>query len=140
MKSFKTLFESQQLTIKDTEAGILYYKLIGFVNMELMQVLDKELIEAIRKTGAKKIITDTREMKVVATDAQKYSSENINPTWERLGVKFNAIIMPSNVFGKWTAKALTEKHEIRTQNSKTGFLINFFETEPDAINWLTEKI
>jgi hypothetical protein len=109
--SNNTLFENKQIQIKYIDNSILHYKLIGYVDLKLIQIFDKEFVEYIRKTREKKIITKTRDMKMVSTEAQCYSGENINPAWNRLGIEYNAIIIPSNAFGQLASQVLSNIYE-----------------------------
>ncbi len=133
----KVLFENNQIVIKDSSNNILFCKLSGFVNLSVIKVFDAEMVTAIRKTKAKKIITDTSDMKVIAKDAQKYNEENLVSNWHRLRIKYNAIILSSSIFGKLSIEAIKDNSD----NSKTqsGFLIKMFDSFEDAFEWIDNE-
>ncbi len=131
------LFENKQIIIKDSGNGILFCKLSSFINLNVIKIFDTEMVSAIRKTKAKKIISDTSDMKIMANDAQEYNNDNLIPNWKRLGIKYNAIILPSSIFGKLSAQALKENYD----NSKTqsGFIAKMFSNYKSAFEWITEQ-
>ncbi len=135
------LFENKQLFIKDNGNGIIFFKIIGFVNIDLMKLIDVEMTNAIRKTKTKKIISDTSKMKVMSPEAQQYNNDVLIANWERLGIKYNALILSSDAFAKWSLQVIKQKYETRSSGGaiKKGFLVNMFENEETAMEWIAEQ-
>ena len=131
------LFENKQIIIKHSSDNILLCKLSGFINLNMIAIFDKEMLAAIRKTKTKKIISDTVEMKVMANDAQEYNNNNLIPNWKRLGIKYNAIILASSIFGKLSIEALKDNYD--NSKAQSGFIVKMFSNFEKASEWIRNE-
>lgn len=133
----KILFQEKQILIKDIGNGILEYEIFGFVNLNLTQLIDREVLSAIRKTRVQKIITDVSEMRVISSEAKEYNKKNIIPNWRKVGIKYNAVIMSSDVYGQFSTKSIIEKY--KNSKGEIGFITKMFDNHKDALEWIIKQ-
>lgn len=133
----KILSKDKQVIIKNIDNSILEYKIIGFVNINLAKLIKEKIVFAIRTTGTKKIITNVSEMKIISEDAQKYNEKELIPAWHKLGIKYNAIVMSSHIFGKLSTEKITE--EYKKSKAETGFITKMFDNHELALEWIAKQ-
>lgn len=134
------LFKNNKLIIKDYGDGILYQEIIGNVDLETVKILDEQMLLAIRQTKSAKIISNIAKMQLLANNAAEYNNDFLIPNWETNGVKYNAMIIPADRYGKLSIENLKNKYDTEKEEFvKKGFVVEIFNSEEDAIAWLTKQ-
>lgn len=134
------LFKNSKLIIKDYGDGILYQEIIGNVDLETVKILDEQMLLAIRQTKSAKIISNIAKMQLLANNAAEYNNDFLIPNWETNGVKYNAMIIPADRYGKLSIENLKNKYDTEKEEFvKKGFVVEIFNNKEDAIAWLTKQ-
>lgn len=134
------LFKNSKLIIKDYGDGILYQEIIGNVDLETVKILDEQMLLAIRQTKSAKIISNIAKMQLLANNAAEYNNDFLIPNWETNGVKYNAMIIPADTYGKLSIENLKNKYDTEKEEFvKKGFVVEIFNNKEDAIAWLTKQ-
>lgn len=93
------------------------------------QILDK-----VKVSGKKKLLYDTRGLKVMAQEVQDWINEVWFPKANALGVSHMAFIMPESLFGKISME------QTNSQKEKIGNInIKYFGDMNTAKNWLMKN-
>lgn len=134
------LFKNSKLIIKDYGDGILYQEIIGNVDLETVKILNEQMLLAIRQTKSAKIISNIAKMQLLANNAAEYNNDFLIPNWETNGVKYNAMIIPADTYGKLSIENLKNKYDTEKEEFvKKGFVVEIFNNKEDAIAWLTKQ-
>jgi hypothetical protein len=98
-----------------------HYQLIQARRLELMHL-------EIRNYPKLHMLTDSRTAGPVLDDDVNYFKTNILPEMEKAGIRFLAVVMPSNKFTQLTIRDMTEDARL--------VKVRFFESMREARHWL----
>ncbi len=101
-----------------------HYQLIQAKRLELMK-------EGLKRHKMLHMLTDSRLAGPVIEEDVRYFRENVLPEMERAGVRYLAIVMPSNVFTRMTIQDMTSNTNLVTVRS--------FDSIREAREWLRSK-
>lgn len=101
-----------------------HYQLIQNKRLELMR-------EGMKRHKLLHMLTDSRAAGPVLEEDVQFFRDRVMPEMETAGVKFLAIVMPSNVFTRMTIQDMTG-------NSKL-INIRYFDSIREAREWLRSK-
>jgi hypothetical protein len=105
----------------------------GFVKGEnLKNGLDTGLAFLTEKKG-KKWLGNTKELGVFGNETQKWINENWFPRFLATGVKYMAVVIPSDALGKMAVEAVVQTVE------GTGLMTHYFDSADAAQKWLAEQ-
>jgi len=135
------LYNERYAKIEQTEQGnVILFKVIGYIThpefITMVEAINK-IIEDYNITG---ILTDTTEMKVLSQENEKYNNEVLQPAWIRLGVKKNAILMPTNAFAKYNLESITKHYKkVSNESNQKGFDVKVFDQLDAAYQWILNE-
>lgn len=129
----KVLFSNPNIVIKIMKGNILSVDAIGFIDLKEMTLISDKMISEIEQKGITKIVTDTSRMKVMSKEAKEYN-DNLVDNFDRLNVKYNAVVLSESVFGKMSLKSLEQVHIEKGRK----FNYKMFNNRAEAINWITK--
>ncbi len=101
-----------------------HYQLVQGKRLELMR-------EGMKRHKLLHMLTDSRTAGPVIEEDVQYFREKILPEMEKAGVRYLAIVMPSNVFTRMTIQDMTSGPNVVT--------IRNFESIREAREWLRSK-
>ena len=101
-----------------------HYQLIQSKRLELMR-------DAMKRHKLVHMLTDSRSAGPVLEDDVQYFRERVLPEMEAAGVRYLAIVMPSNVFTRMTIQDMTSTADKAT--------VRYFESIREAREWLRSK-
>ncbi len=104
----------------------------GIVDMEAMLEAFKFMIENGSKTESLAVIGDLTQLRGTYTMLLDYLKENVYPYMEEKGIKYNALILNTDGFIKFSTRKLME----HINNVE----IKAFDNEEKAFDWVMEKI
>ncbi|MCX6292290.1 MAG: hypothetical protein NT126_11080 [Bacteroidetes bacterium] len=98
---------------------------------ELHKILDSiiELMQ-IKKTGI--VLADARDMKIIASDDQKWIVDDWYPRALNAGFSHEALVVSANTFNELTIKKIVTEYD--DHKIKTGY----FTTVEEAVEWIRE--
>lgn len=125
------LFEDKSLTIRyEQDQKYLLLAWNGFVPSHAFRVLACEIIKAVEKTKARKILSDNTEWKIISPNDQGWAANHWFPKAEESGVVAMATVMSRDVFNRQAERNVEGLAAIN--NLKVGN----FNTVSEAVNWL----
>lgn len=89
------------------------------------------LREGLKRHKLIHMLTDSRTAGPVIEEDVNYFREHVMPEMERSGVKYLAIVMPSNVFTRMTIQDMTSNANVVT--------VRYFDSMREAREWLKSK-
>ena len=93
-----------------------------------------QILEKVKVSGKKKLLYDTRGLKVMSQGIQNWINEIWFPEANRVGVTHMAFIVPESVFGK------TSMEQTNSKKEKVGNInIEYFGNMPTAKDWLRKN-
>jgi hypothetical protein len=101
-----------------------HYQLVQSKRLELMR-------EGMKRHKLLHMLTDSRTAGPVIEEDVTYFREQVMPSMEAAGVRYLAIVMPSNVFTRMTIQDMTNNSHLIT--------IRYFESTREAREWLRSK-
>jgi hypothetical protein len=101
-----------------------HYHLVQTRRLELMR-------EGMKRHKLLHMLTDSRAAGPVLEEDVQYFREKVMPEMEKAGVRFLAIVMPSNVFTRMTIQEMTSSPNLIT--------VRYFESMREAREWLRSK-
>jgi hypothetical protein len=101
-----------------------HYQFVQTKRLELLR-------EARKRHRMLHMLTDSRTAGPVLEEDVKYFREHVLPEMEKAGVKFLAIVMPTNVFTRMTIRDMTTNTNLITTR--------LFESIREAREWLRSK-
>mgnify|MGYP006302935957 CR=1 FL=1 len=91
------------------------------------------IIQSLEEKKAKGLILDAREHKGLGPDNQKLAAEKIGAYAKKIGNFYQAIIVPEDVFSKFSVTNFTDK-----LGDNQNVITKFFDNLQDAEMWLWE--
>jgi SpoIIAA-like len=101
-----------------------HYHLVQSKRLELMK-------EGLKRHKMLHMLTDSRAAGPVLEDDVNYFREKVLPEMERAGVRFLAIVMPTNVFTRMTIQDMT--------SNSNPITVKYFDSIREAREWLRSK-
>lgn len=101
-----------------------HYQLVQMKRLELMR-------EGLKRHKMLHMLTDSRAAGPVLEEDVSYFRDQVLPQMEKSGVRYLAIVMPSNVFTRMTIQDMTSNTNLIT--------VRYFETTREAREWLRSK-
>ena len=137
MPSVTLYYKDDYATIElDESVPCVKVKLEGMPRFsEHYQLVQTKRLECMRE-GMKRhkllhMLTDSRTAGPVLEEDVNYFREKVMPAMESAGVKYLAIVMPSNVFTRMTIKDMTSNLNTIT--------VRYFDSVREAREWLKSK-
>jgi hypothetical protein len=128
-------FEDKNWLIEWDEARKwIKINMIGFVQGEAHRNGSMKVVELLKQKKGTKLLTDTRQAKVLGLDEQKWVNEVWVPMIKAAGVRYTATVLPQNVIAQMSINAIakTNKGVAELENA-------YFGTMEEAQNWLRTK-
>lgn len=110
-----------QLTLNGIPRHSEHYQLVQRKRLELMN-------EEIKNYPKLHMLTDSRTAGPVLEEDVAYFKNFVLPEMERGGVRFLAIVMPSNKFTQLTIRDMTQDSRV--------MMVKYFDSLTDARKWL----
>jgi hypothetical protein len=110
-----------QLTLTGIPRHSEHYQLVQQKRLEFMK-------KQIRNYPKLHMLTDSRTAGPVLEEDVDYFKNHVLPEMERSGVRYLAIVMPSNKFTQLTIRDMTRDSRVMT--------VNYFDALADARKWL----
>jgi hypothetical protein len=105
----------------------------GFVRGENLKTgLNEALVFLVQKKGTH-WLGDTKNLGVIGSDTQKWINEDWFPRFLATGVKYMAVVIPSDALGKMSVEAVVQTV------AGTGLVTHYFDTQEGARKWLIEQ-
>jgi hypothetical protein len=105
----------------------------GFANSAEFRAGVMKGVEAIRQHHAKGYVSDTRKVKVIVHEDQKWANEVVMPLMVKAGLVRMAVVIADAGLGK-----VTVEETLRMVDNK-GLLIRTFQTVTEAMKWAGEN-
>ena len=112
---------------KDLDAVIMEWT--GFTGKEEFREANEEVLNLIRETGAKKIIGDLRNMKIINVNNQKWLYEDWLPRAVNEGLQYAALIESEDFFNRKSIHNVVEK-------MPENITIRYFKLKLAARSWI----
>jgi len=123
----------ENLTI-DAESNSVKAVFANYIKEEDFKEFAKQILNKVHSSGKRKLLYDTRELKVMPQSIQEWINHTWFPEANRIGVSHMAFIMPESVFGKVSMEQTNSKDE------KIGNItIEYFSSVQKAKNWLSDN-
>ncbi len=96
--------------------------------------LSQAVVDKVQdKYTVKKILIDMQNFRFVITpELQKWHNENVFPIVAKVGIRWFAIIVSSDVFASVSSEQTIDEHQ------EQFFTTRYFSNSQDAFNWLRE--
>jgi hypothetical protein len=130
----KTFYEDQYASVSMVESvPCVKVKLSGFPKgSDHYQYVQSKLLETIRQERSNycrlHLLTDNTEAGLVLDEDMSYFKSYIIPAMEEAGIRYHAIVLPQNFFGK------VIKNQTALSNRKLK--VEFFDSVSGAFKWL----
>lgn len=108
--------------------------MIGFVQGEAHRNGSMKVVELLKQKKATKILTDTRQAKVLGLAEQKWVNEVWVPMMKAAGMRYTATVLPQNVIAQMSINAIA-----KTNKTVTDLENAYFGTIEEAQDWLRTK-
>lgn len=108
--------------------------IIGFVQGEAHKNGSLKIVELLKQKKATKLLTDTRQSKVLGLAEQKWVNEVWVPMLKAAGTRYTATILPQNVIAQMSINAIA-----KTNKDVTDLENGYFGSLEEAQNWLRTK-
>ena len=133
----KTFYEDQYASVSMVESvPCVKVKLSGFPRgSDHYQYVQTKLLETIQNEKRNycrlHLLTDNSEAGLVLDEDMTYFKSNIIPAMEEAGIRYHAIVLPQNFFGK----------VIKTQTtlSNRKLKVEYFDSIMGAFKWLRKQ-
>lgn len=103
----------------------------NYIKEDEFKQFANSILNKVRTSGKKKLLYDTRGLKVMSQGIQEWINEVWFPEANRLGVSHMAFIVPENVFGKISMEQTNSNRE------KVGSIaIQYFGGISTAQDWI----
>lgn len=127
-----TLFQNKSVSIRYNEdSDYLFVKWSGFIRSDEFRHAALEIIKAVERTGAKRILSDNTEWKVISPNDHGWAAYNWFPEVEAKGVRKLATLLSTDYFNRAAEKSIEGMADVNCMEIR-----NFTRPE-DALSWLT---
>jgi predicted transcriptional regulator len=104
----------------------------GFANSAEFRAGLLKGLQAVREKRASGYVSDTRMIKVIVRDDQKWAQETVIPLMVAAGLERMALVTAASGLGKLTVE------EIVDMVDNKGLLMRTFDSMPAALRWVGE--
>jgi hypothetical protein len=108
--------------------------MIGFVQGEAHKNGSMKIVELLKQKKANKLLTDTRQAKVLWLAEQKWVNDVWVPMIKAAGTRYTATILPQNVIAQMSINAIA-----KTNKDMADLENGYFGSMEEAQNWLRTK-
>lgn len=116
----------------DLESNAVKAVFDNYIKEEDFKKFAVEILDKVESSGKKKLLYDTRGLKVMSQNIQSWINETWFPKANNIGVSHMAFLVPENIFGKMSMEQTNSKKE------KIGKIsIQYFSNEKLAKDWLS---
>ena len=130
-----TFFEDEFASVghdRDLDATYMIFK--DNVSSEQFIDIHKKVVDMLNTMDScsGKHLVDTKPIKTVSLEGQKWVAENVVPVMHKKGNREKAqiaLVMSSDVFGQFAVQNISKKTDDISE-------VNFFETSDEAKEWL----
>ena len=118
----------------DHESNAVHAIFDNYIKEDDFKAFARQILDKVRTSGKKKLLYDTRGLKVMSQGIQDWINEVWFPEANNLGVSHMAFIVPENIFGKISMEQTNSKKE------KVGKInIDYFGNMSTAKDWLKKN-
>jgi hypothetical protein len=117
---------------EETQCVVLSYKNTFIEGAEYRKVLTT-VLEVLREHGARRVLADTRQMKVISAEDQAWVAKEWIPESMKDGLKYSAVVMPKSTVARMSVKQIV---------NDAGYLGReraFFDDIDKAKAWLRSR-
>jgi hypothetical protein len=115
----------------DQQLGALVAVFDDFMKPEEFKRRCNRTLELVKETSLTKVLVDTRELKVMVQENQRWIDEVWYPDAMRAGLRYMAFIMPEDFFGKISVET-SNRRVVR----EGVIQVHYFDVEQLARDWL----
>ena len=108
--------------------------MIGFVQGDAHRNGSMKIVELLKQKKASKLLTDTRQAKVLGLAEQKWVNEVWVPMLKAAGTRYTATVLPQNVIAQMSINAIA-----KTNKGVAELENGYFGTMEEAQDWLRTK-
>lgn len=116
----------------DSENNCVHSVWKGFANSDEFRAALMKGLQAVREMHATGYVSDTRMIKVIVHEDQKWANETVIPAMAAAGLKRMAMVTASSGLGKITVE------EIVQMVDNKPLLMRTFSAEAPALRWIKE--
>jgi hypothetical protein len=132
--SKEVILDNQFVTVwYHNDTKIVHQKFHKFIHGEEFRAGLNQGLEAFKKYGASKWLSDDRENPVLKKEDMEWSASTWRPAVIKAGLKYWAIVMPEMVEGQMIMK------KIVTEYANTGVTVEVFTDSDNALKWLESQ-
>jgi len=114
----------------DAGHGCVQSEWKGFANSAEFRAGLNKVLQAIREEHAIGYVSDTRKIKVIVQEDQKWATETLIPHMAAAGLKRMALVTAPSGLGK-----ITVEEVVHMVNNK-GLLLRTFDSKAAAMSWV----
>lgn len=118
----------------DLESNAVKAVFDNYIKDDEFKDFAKKILDKVRSSGKRKLLYDTRGLKVMSQGVQEWINDYWFPEANKLGVSHMAFIMPESIFGK-TSMELTNSRKEKIGNIN----IDYFSNMNSAKDWLNKN-
>jgi hypothetical protein len=115
------------------EKKIIHHQIRAFVHGEEFRGILKNGLEAFKKYGACKWLSDDRGNSAVTTEDTEWATAEWAPKVIAAGWKYWAVVMPENVIGQMNIRRWIKMY------ADKGVTVQVFTTPGEALAWLERR-
>ncbi|HAF28481.1 MAG TPA: hypothetical protein DCG75_05475 [Bacteroidales bacterium] len=131
--NYLKLIKMEKLSI-DLESNSVKAVFDNYIKDDDFKKFAVQILDKVKTSGKKKLLYDTRGLKVMAQSVQGWINEFWFPEANRLGISHMAFIIPESVFGQMSMEQTNSKKE------KIGKInIEYFGNMDKAKEWLNKN-
>lgn len=120
----------ENLTI-DRESNSVLAVFENYIKENEFKEFATKILDKVKTSGKKKLLYDTRGLKVMSQSIQEWINEIWFPEANDIGVSHMAFIVPESIFGK------VSMEQTNSQKEKIGNInIQYFNSKHHAQNWI----
>lgn len=128
------LFHHKNLIILfHNQSGILELNWMGFPTGEGFREIAVKVIEIIKRTGVKKILSDNTLWKVISPNDQGWAAMHWFPEAEKAGVTQLASVLSDNIFHVASERSIQNMAEVKCMTVRN------FRDKTEAFKWLWDE-
>lgn len=130
--SITKICESKHLDIRfNNELGFIELLWRGFIPSTEFRELASKIFSALDKTGAKKILSDNTNWKIISPQDQGWAANRWFPAAEARGIVKMGSVLSEDIFNRSAERTIESLTEIETMQVRS------FNNREEALTWLT---
>lgn len=115
----------------DAPSHAVLIRIWGYIEGDSLRLPSNKAIELMILKRSSRLITDSREMKALTQQDQRWIDEDWRPRARAAGLRRNAILVPKSAVAKLTVAALVKKFD--------DVQFGYFSEEDGARKWLNQR-